>query len=84
MNKTTTILIKNSPILDITSASKELKFVKEIHIVAIRNDVKELLYLLEKEYNGEIKINTINFSKKTPKNLILSSMKNQYLVIKNP
>lgn len=64
LNKTTTILIKNSPILDITSASKELKFVKEIHIVAIRNDVKELLYLLEKEYNGEIKINTINFSKK--------------------
>ena len=64
LNKTTTILIKNSPILDITSAIKELKFVKEIHIVAIRNDVKELLYLLEKEYNGEIKINTINFSKK--------------------
>ena len=63
LNKTTTILIKNSPILDITSAIKELKFVKEIHIVAIRNDVKELLYLLEKEYNGEIKINTINFSK---------------------
>jgi len=64
LNKTKTILIKNSPILDITSAIKELKFVKEIHIVAIRNDVKELLYLLEKEYNGEIKINTINFSKK--------------------
>ena len=63
-NKTKTILIKNSPILDITSAIKELKFVKEIHIVAIHNDVKELLYLLEKEYNGEIKINTINFSKK--------------------
>jgi len=64
LNKTKTILIKNSPILDITSAIKELKFVKEIHIVAIRNDVKELLYILEKEYNGEIKINTINFSKK--------------------
>ena len=63
-NKTKTILIKNSPILDITSASKELKFVKEIHIIAINNDVKELLYLLEKEYNGEIKINTINFSNK--------------------
>ena len=63
-NKTKTILIKNSPILDITSASKELKFVKEIHIIAINNDVKELLYLLEKEYNGLVSIHTINFSNK--------------------
>ena len=63
-NKTKTILIKNSPILDITSASKELKYVKEIHIIAINNDVKELLYLLEKEYNGLVSIHTINFSNK--------------------
>ena len=63
-NKTKTILIKNSPILDITSATKELKFVKEIHIIAINNDVKELLYLLEKEYNGLVSIHTINFSNK--------------------
>jgi 16S rRNA G966 N2-methylase RsmD len=46
--KTKTILLKNSPILDITSAINELKFVKEIHVVAINNDVKELLYILEK------------------------------------
>lgn len=63
-NKTKTILIKCSPILDITSALNELKFVKEIHVVAVNNDVKELLYLMEKEYNGNVKINTINFSKK--------------------
>ena len=63
-NKTKIILIKNSPILDITSASKELKYVKEIHIIAINNDVKELLYLLEKDFNGKITIKTVNFSKK--------------------
>lgn len=63
-NKTKTILIKNSPILDITSATNELKFVREIHIIAINNDVKELLYLLEKEFNGKIMIKTVNFSKK--------------------
>ena len=63
-NKTKTILIKNSPILDITSASKELKYVKEIHIIAINNDVKELLYLLEKDFNVKITIKTVNFSKK--------------------
>ncbi len=62
--KTTTILLKTSPILDISSTIKELKFVKEIHVVAVNNDVKELLYLLEKEYKGTIKIKTINFTKK--------------------
>ena len=62
-NKTKTILIKNSPILDITSAINELKFVKEIHVVAINNDVKELLYILEKGYSKEILIKTINFTK---------------------
>lgn len=61
--KTNTILIKNSPILDITSAINELSFVKEIHIIAINNDVKELLFLLEKDYKKEIQIKTINFTK---------------------
>ena len=63
--KTKTILLKNSPILDITSAINELKFVKEIHVVAINNDVKELLYILEKGYCKEILIKTINFTKKS-------------------
>ena len=61
--KTNTILIKNSPILDITSAINELNFVKEIHIIAINNDVKELLFLLEKDYKKEIQIKTINVTK---------------------
>ena len=61
--KTTTILLKVSPILDITSAINELKFVKEVHVVAVENEVKELLFLLEKDYLGAIKIKTINSSK---------------------
>lgn len=59
-SKTNSILIKNSPILDITSAVNELKFVKEIHIVAVKNEVKELLFLLEKNYTNSISIKTIN------------------------
>lgn len=62
--KSNKILIKNSPILDITSTINELKFVKEIHIVAINNEVKELLFLLENNYEDSIEIKTINFSKK--------------------
>ncbi len=61
--KTHQILIKNSPILDITSTINELKFVKEIHIIAVNNEVKELLFLLEKDCTSSINIKTTNISK---------------------
>ncbi|MEE9407600.1 MAG: class I SAM-dependent methyltransferase [Polaribacter sp.] len=62
-SKTNQILLKNSPILDISSAINELKYVKEIHVIAIQNEVKEVLFLLEKDYKNEIQIKTINFLK---------------------
>ncbi|TYP99064.1 putative methyltransferase [Tenacibaculum adriaticum] len=62
-SKTDTILIKNSPILDISSTINELNYVKEVHIVGLKNEVKELLFLLEKGYTSAIKIKTINFLK---------------------
>ncbi len=62
--KSNHILIKVSPILDITSAIRELNFVKEIHIIAIENEVKELLFILEKNYTQQIEIKTINLNKK--------------------
>lgn len=61
--KTHQILIKNSPILDISSTIKELKFVKEIHVVALQNEVKEVLYILEKKHLSDIKILTTNILK---------------------
>lgn len=61
--KANTILIKTSPILDITATLRELKFTKEIHIVAIDNEVKELLFLLEKECSESTTIKTVNIKK---------------------
>ncbi|WP_111709551.1 class I SAM-dependent methyltransferase [Lutibacter citreus] len=60
---TENILLKVSPILDIKSAISELKFVKEIHVISIENEVKELLFILEKKYNSEIFIKTSNLLK---------------------
>lgn len=58
------ILIKTSPLLDISNGIKSLKFVENIHIVAVQNEVKELLWILKKDTKKEdIKINTINISK---------------------
>ncbi|VAV85602.1 SAM-dependent methyltransferase [hydrothermal vent metagenome] len=59
------ILIKASPMLDISVGLSELRFVKEIHIVAINNDVKELLFILENGYQETIGVKTINIRKNT-------------------
>ena len=57
------ILIKTSPVLDISIGIKELKSIAEIHIVAVNNEVKELLWVLKKEWNIPLKIKTINIKK---------------------
>lgn len=59
---TINVLVKTSPLLDISQSIKELDFVKEIHIVAINNDVKELLYILEYGFAGNTFVKTINLS----------------------
>ncbi len=72
--KTENVLIKTSPLLDITQGISELKFVKEIHVVAVKNEVKELLWVLEKNYDDGIQLKTINLLKEEHQtfNFILS------------
>ena len=57
------IMIKTAPILDIFAGLCELKNVKAIHIVAVENEVKELLWILEKNYYEIIQITTCNLTK---------------------
>ena len=61
--KVNNILVKTAPVLDISVGLSELKYVKEIHIVAVNNEVKELLWVLEKDFVGESQIKAINISK---------------------
>ncbi|WP_026899393.1 class I SAM-dependent methyltransferase [Daejeonella oryzae] len=51
--KSLRIIIKTSPLLDLQSGLKELKNVKEIHIVSVKNDCKELLWVIEKGFSEE-------------------------------
>lgn len=57
------ILIKTAPLLDITAGLLELKHVKTIHIVALDNEVKELVWELHKDYSGKVNIKTGNIVK---------------------
>ncbi|MFD0836446.1 class I SAM-dependent methyltransferase [Mariniflexile aquimaris] len=54
------ILIKTSPLLDLSVGCNELKHVKTIHVVAVNNEVKELLWTLEFGFEGDLLIQTIN------------------------
>lgn len=42
------VLVKLSPMLDIGTALRELKYLREIHIVAVNNECKELIAVLKK------------------------------------
>lgn len=64
INKAEGILVKTSPLLDLQAGILELGRVQEIHVVAVENEVKELLWLIKNEPSGEIKVRTINFGKK--------------------
>lgn len=74
------LLIKTAPILDITSGLSELQFVKNIHIVALDNEVKELLWEIEKDYEGEVTLNAVSLTKE---NTQLFSIKHNNLEYKS-
>ena len=46
------VLLKLSPMADITLVCKQLGFVREVHVVAADGECKELLLLLERGYDG--------------------------------
>ena len=44
------VLLKTAPMLDLTEGQKLLEKVKEVHVVGIQNEVRELLWWLEREW----------------------------------
>lgn len=63
--KADSILIKTAPLLDISAGLSELKNVKNIHIIALENEVKELLFEIHKNYSGPITLKTANILKES-------------------
>ena len=55
------ILIKSSPMLDISLITNELQNISGIHIVSIKNECKEILIKIEPGFEGEIKYFCVNF-----------------------
>lgn len=62
-NYSSNILIKTAPILDIKAGLSELQYVKNIYIIALDNEVKELLWEIEKDYTGTIQLHAVAITK---------------------
>ncbi|WP_457616242.1 THUMP-like domain-containing protein [Lutibacter sp.] len=82
--KSNHILIKTSPILDIKNTVTTLRFTKEIHVIAVENEVKELLFLLENNYHKSIQVKTVNFNKLKPQYFNFTLDKNVKATYSNP
>ena len=58
--KATTVLLKTAPLLDLQATLQALKNVSQVHVVAVRNEVKEVLYRLDREPADGPEITAIN------------------------
>ncbi|QJP35733.1 methyltransferase [Nonlabens sp. Ci31] len=60
------LMIKTSPMLDITAGIKQLEKVSSLHIVAVKNEVKELLWVLTNEEVSHVSLTCINLLTEQP------------------
>jgi len=64
------IIVKLSPLIDISYLISELKNITEIQIIAVRNEVKELLLMIDnqekRENNKDVEVRCINLESNEP------------------
>ena len=63
--KSQRIIIKTAPLLDISAGIAELQNVSEIHIVSVKNECKELIWIIDRNYTSETKIICITINEIT-------------------
>lgn len=63
---TNKVLIKAAPLLDIKQGIKELQHVSSIEVVSVKNDCKEVLFLVEKNAPANVLVNCVNLATNQP------------------
>jgi len=69
LEKANRIMIKLSPMMDITAAMRELPDTSEIHIISVENECKEVLLILDHSVVTNIKMKAVNFGKNNERQL---------------
>lgn len=64
LQRSENILIKLSPMLDIKQGLLQLKHVSEVHVIAVNNEVKELLFTIKRGFLGDVQIHCVNLNQK--------------------
>ncbi|QXU43123.1 class I SAM-dependent methyltransferase [Pedobacter sp. D749] len=67
LEKSSRIIVKTAPLLDISAGLTELSQVSEIHIVSIKNECKELLWVIDKHYSEDTKIIAVTLNNEIEK-----------------
>ena len=62
LDKATQVMIKLSPMLDLSLALKDLPSTHEIHVISVNNECKELLLLISRKAVYRMPIHCINFT----------------------
>lgn len=60
LSRSETLMIKLSPLLDLKSTVEKIPQIQDIHIVAVKNEVKELLLICKKSIQNNPKIIAVN------------------------
>ncbi len=60
LQKAKKVMVKLSPMLDISKALTEFYLVKDVHVVAVANECKELDFILERDYQGTTQFHCVN------------------------
>lgn len=63
LSKADKVLVKTSPMMDIDQSLKSMYGVQEVHIIALENECKEVLYLVTNDSASSIAIKTANILK---------------------
>jgi 16S rRNA G966 N2-methylase RsmD len=60
--RTTCLLVKASPLLDLQAGVSALPFVRNVFVISVHNECKEILFHSEKGYSGEPVVQAVNLS----------------------
>ncbi len=63
LEKADKVMVKCSPMLDITAATRQLSSIEAVHIIAVNNECKELLFILGKDYGENTQTECVNIQK---------------------
>ena len=77
LSKANRVMIKLSPMLDLSLALREMQHTQEVHVISVNNECKELLLLIGNKAISEIPIHCVNLSLKGDQHFCFTREKEQ-------